>query len=143
MINIYIESGVNQAKRKSKETTNEQDFLVNFIQHHFPGKVRGLDFQVIGFGGKDTLANNATILADSIIQGNENIVIFDADTPYNQGGYQKRKSEIYTYIELMRKSPLQQDAFKRGYWLFNNPSFWNLDAKAGYPLYEFLKAFLG
>lgn len=213
MINIYIESGVNQAKRKSKETTNEQDFLVKFIEHHFPGKVRGTDFEVIGFGGKDTLANNVSILADSVIQGNENIVIFDADTTSNQGGYQKRKaeieeikatnnmqfnlflwpnnhddgdfeslllkminldhqgilscfdnfvmcvgghdpeeklydlpgrkSEIYTYIELMRKTPQQQDAFKLGYWLFNNPSFWNLDAEAGSSLYKFLNDFLG
>lgn len=211
MINIYIESGVNQAKRNSKETTNEQDFVVKFIEHHFPGKVRGIDFQAIGFGGKDTLANNASVLEDSTIQGNTNIVIFDADTTSNQGGFKirkaeidqikseynmqfdlflwpnnhddgdfeslllqmininhrgilncfdnftmcvgghdpekqlyvlpGRKSEIYTYIELMRKETLEEEAFKKGYWLYNNPSFWNLDAEGGLPLYAFLKGY--
>lgn len=35
MINIYIESGVNQAVKRGKQTTNEQDFVVKFIELAF------------------------------------------------------------------------------------------------------------
>ena len=36
MIKIFIESGVNDAKKHEKETTNEQDFIMKVIAKHFP-----------------------------------------------------------------------------------------------------------
>lgn len=211
MINIYIESGVNQAKHKGKEVTNEQEFVIRFIEHHFPDKKSGRDFEVIGFGGKDLLINNAPVLEDSVAQGNTNIVIFDADTTDNKGGFTMRKqeimkiksqacmefelflwpnnhddgdfeslllqsirdshrgiidcfdnftmcvggrdpehrfydipgrkSEIYTYIELMRKTPAEERLFKKGYWLFDKSDLWNLDTEASKPFFLFLKPY--
>lgn len=44
MIKIFIESGVNQAQRKNKRTTNEQDFVEKFIQRHFPHYRPSIDF---------------------------------------------------------------------------------------------------
>lgn len=93
MIHIYIESGVKQAKKKNKETTNEQDFVEHFIAHHYPEKIKDIDYKVEGFGGKDKLAMNKSYLElnpDSDI----NLVIFDADTEQNGGGFEKRKAEI-------------------------------------------------
>ena len=36
MIRIFIESGVNKALDRGKETTNEQDFVEKFILSSFP-----------------------------------------------------------------------------------------------------------
>lgn len=94
MINIYIESGVEQAKGKNKKTTNEKDFIVKFIEHHFPGKSHELDFDVQGIGGKDKLEASAPIFR--LAENDTNIVVFDADSPLNGGGFNKRKSEIET-----------------------------------------------
>ena len=39
MIKIFIESGVNAARKHDKETTNEQDFIVKVIAKHFPNSL--------------------------------------------------------------------------------------------------------
>lgn len=93
MIHIYIESGVKQAKKKNKETTNEQDFVEHFIAYHYPEKINDIDYKVEGFGGKDKLAMNKPYL-ELNSDGDINLVIFDADTEQNGGGFEKRKSEI-------------------------------------------------
>lgn len=211
MIHIYIESGIKQAKKHNKETTNEQDFLEKFIAHHYPTKIKEIDYAVEGFGGKDKLAKNKSYLEMNPL-GDTSIVIFDADTEQNFGGYNKRKQEIekikndnamdfelflwpnnsddgdfesllieminqnhdgvldcfdkyemcvgghdpegelynlpgrkakiYTYIEMMKKSKEEQESFKRGYWLFNRPDLWNMDAPAGNALKNFLDHWL-
>ncbi len=94
MIHIYIESGVEQAKGKNKKTTNEKDFIIKFIEHHFPGKLYEVDFDVRGIGGKDKLEASAPIFR--LAENDTNIVVFDADSPLNGGGFNKRKSEIET-----------------------------------------------
>lgn len=58
---------------------------------------------------------------------------------YNLPG---RKAKIYTYIEMMKKSKEEQESFKRGYWLFNRPDLWNMDAPAGNALKNFLDHWL-
>lgn len=211
MINIYIESGLNQAARAGKMTTNEKDFVEKFIKHHFPDRELKKDYDVIGIGGKDKLARNASVLEISSLK-NTNIVIFDADTILNGGGYAKRAEEIeniksenkmkfdlflwpnnhddgdfesllmkmvsqqhegiikcfegyekcvggqdpenkkyvlpgrkgcmYTYIEIMKKDKEEKQQFKDGYWLFENPQYWDLDAEYGLPLKLFLEKYL-
>lgn len=210
MINIYIESGLNRAKRAGKSTTNEKDFVEKFIKHHFPDYELGKDYSVIGIGGKDKLEKNASILEISSLK-NTNVVIFDADTVQNKGGYTKRVKEIekiksennmkfdlflwpnnqddgdfetllmhmvaphhigvikcfegyekcvggqdpdnekyvlpgrkgcmYTYIEIMKKNKEEKLLFKDGYWLFDNPQYWDLDAEYGLPLKQFLEKY--
>lgn len=93
MIRIFIESGVNPAKAKGKKVTNEQDFVIKFIEHHFPTKVNGVDFWVFGLGGKDTLANSIPMFQLANL-GDKNIVIFDADGSSNGGGFSIRKKAI-------------------------------------------------
>ena len=93
MIRIFIESGVNSALEKGKETTNEQDFVENFIGHHFP-QTRPEDFEIIGTGGKNKLGETALKFIENTIEGGKNIVIFDADTSGNKGGFAKRKAEL-------------------------------------------------
>ena len=93
MIRIFIESGVNKALDRGKETTNEQDFVEKFILYHFP-QMRLEDFEIIGTGGKDKLGNTALKFIENTIDGGTNIVIFDADTSGNKGGFSKRKAEI-------------------------------------------------
>lgn len=93
MIRLYVESGEIAAKKKSKKATNEIDFLVKFIQHHFPNRVCGVDFEVHGLGGKDTLENSAPILRD-IEESDLNVLVFDADNSTNEGGFSVRKKHL-------------------------------------------------
>lgn len=91
MIRIFIESGVNQAEKYGKETTDEKDFVEKFIQHHFPKYKLSEDYEVIGTGGKDKLHKFQTILQENTFNGGINLVIYDADSYLNGGGCSKRK----------------------------------------------------
>lgn len=211
MINIYIETGIKLAQKNGKETTNELDFLVKFILHHFPEKQYHRDFEILGIGGKDSLAQSASYIALAKAKGDVNLIIFDADTLENGGGFSKRKDKIikdqqdnglnvpfflwpnnhddgdfesllmgminqehkgllecyegyemcvsgkdpeeksynrpnrkgaiHSYISTMKKTRAEKELFSKGYWLFDDPRFWNLDADAGKPLKEFLSTF--
>jgi len=208
MIHIYIESGLEQAKRYKKETTNEFDFLRKFLAHHFPNLTYGTDYDIIGLGGYTKLNASLKILEIASLK-DKHVVLFDADTEINNGGFSKRhaellqlkvaspvdfdlflwpnnhddgdfeslllqminiqhagilecfenfvrcvgghdpeeklyeipdrKSEIYTYIGSMKKSRKEKENFSNGYWMFDRPDLWNLDAEGGRPLYEFFK----
>ena len=83
MIRIYIESGIKQASKHGKKTTNEQNFVEEFIAHHFPDKQKGVDFEVIGIGGKDQLENARLPFDENTLAGGINILLFDADTMEN------------------------------------------------------------
>lgn len=212
MIRIFIESGVNQAHKQGKTTTNEQNFVEEFVAHHFPTKQKGIDYEVTGIGGKDQLANSVLPFLENTLMRGKNILLFDADTIANKGGYairssdllsQKqvlgiefelflwpnnhddgdfeslllqminpahqclldcfngfekcisgndpegkiyqtpdRKSAIYTYINTFIKSKSEETNIKNGFWLFNDPRYWDLNAEAGKPLLELLKNYL-
>lgn len=208
MIKIFIESGVNQAQGKNKRTTNEQDFVEKFIQHHFPHYRPSIDFEVVGVGGKDSLDKVSTILQENTFAGGTNLVIFDADSSQRKGGFSRRKNDllaqkaslgiefelflwpnnhadgdfetlllrlttpqhkglldcfrryvkcikrlskrkikynilgrkdcIYSYINAMPKSRKEQELFGKGFWFFENPLYWDLDAEFARPLRDFL-----
>ena len=101
MIKIFIESGENQAIRNGKKTTNEQNFVEEFIAYHFPTLQKGIDFEVRGIGGKDQLANFVLPFKDNTIAGGKNLLIFDADTISNQGGYTVRSNDIFTQKQTL------------------------------------------
>jgi hypothetical protein len=210
MIRIFIESGVGAAKDKNKETTNEKDFVVKFIEHHFKEMVYKTDFDVFGIGGYTKLINIQPLLEDKT-DNDINIVIFDADDAYNGGGYKiryqellnvqnqmkvefdlflwpnnhddgdfesllelminsehqgmldcydgfekcvsrrdskgelyklpGRKAKMYTYISIMNLSKTERDKLSKGYYLFEDERYWNLDAPAIKPLKDFLKQY--
>lgn len=90
MIQIFIESGVAQAEKYGKETTDEKDFIEKFIQHHFPKYKISEDYVVEGTGGKDRLHEFQRILQENTFNGGINLVIYDADSAANKGGFSKR-----------------------------------------------------
>lgn len=90
MIKIFIESGVRQAEKYGKETTDEKDFVEKFIQHHFPKYKLYQDYVVEGTGGKDRLHEFQNILQENSFDGGANLVIYDADCSKNNGGFTKR-----------------------------------------------------
>lgn len=94
MIKIYIESGVSAAGKKNKRTTPECDFLEKYIQYHFPQATLGVDYTINGLGGKDTLEASSPVLRD-MEPGDHNLIIFDADSPHNHGGFANRQTHIY------------------------------------------------
>ena len=53
-----------------------------------------------------------------------------------------RKAEMYTYIEIMKLSKDEEDKLHKGYFLFDNASFWNLDSPVADNLKDFLALFL-
>lgn len=91
MIKIFIESGINQAGKYGKETTDEKDFVEKFILHHFPKYKLSEDYEVIGTGGKDKLHEFQTKFQENTFNDGINIVIYDADSSINKGGFSKRK----------------------------------------------------
>ena len=94
MIKIFIESGINAAKKHDKETTNEQDFIVKVIAKHFPKCQYGTDYEIVGTGGWTNLPNLAFEFESNSDVGGTNLVIFDADENRNGGGFAKRQTEI-------------------------------------------------
>lgn len=104
MIRIFIESGVQQSSKKGKGTTNEQNFVEEFIAYHFPSKQKGKDYEVIGIGGKDQLANSLLPFDENTLAGGTNILLFDADTVQNLGGYAARSTEL-----MMKREQLGLD----------------------------------
>lgn len=94
MIRIFIESGVQQSAKRGKGTTNEQNFIEEFIAYHFPKVVKNSDFEVIGIGGKDALEMTVLPFKDNMVNGEQNILLFDADSPANGGGFIFRREEL-------------------------------------------------
>lgn len=93
MIRIFIESGVSDATKSAKQITNEQEFVIKFVEHHFPRYVYKKDFDVIGIGGYTKLEKSKPIFED-IRSEDINLVIFDADGVSNGGGFIKRQQYL-------------------------------------------------
>lgn len=101
MTRIFIESGTNQSAKHGKQTTNEQNFVEEFIAHHFPTKRKGVDYEVIGIGGKDSLENSVFPFMENTLAGGKNVLLFDADTKDNAGGYSTRSTELLAEKERL------------------------------------------
>lgn len=94
MIKIFIESGVNDARKHGKETTNEQDFIVKVIAKYFPKCQYKKDFDVIGTNGWTNIPKNEYEFKENTDNGFPNLVIFDADEDKNGGGFARRQADI-------------------------------------------------
>ena len=212
MIKIFIESGVNAAKKHDKETTNEQDFIVKVIAKHFPKCQYKKDFDVIGTNGWTNIPNIEYEFKENMDNGFANLVIFDADEEKNGGGFAirqaeiqalksdsidfdlflwpnnqtdgdfelllskivnpehqclldcyehfedevrandpeekkyetpGRKGEMYSYISLQKMTQKQKDYLSKGYWMFDNPKYWDLSSEELNPLIDFLNMYFG
>lgn len=51
-----------------------------------------------------------------------------------------RKAKLHTFISSQTLSNKQRDKVGRGYWLFDNPSYWDLESEKLKPLLDFLAA---
>lgn len=83
MIAILLETG--------KKSTPEYVFILTLLRH------LGFDsthYEIITVGGKDNLSNVTTKMRDIELSGGKNVLIFDADTAKNGGGFSTRLSEI-------------------------------------------------
>ena len=49
-----------------------------------------------------------------------------------------RKAKVYSYITSMKLSNAERKMIGKGYWLFDNEAYWNLDSEYIVPLKEFL-----
>lgn len=212
MIKLFIESGVNAAKKHDKETTNEQDFIVKVITKHFPKCQYKKDFDVIGTNGWTNIPNIEYEFKENMDNGFANLVIFDADEEKNGGGFAirqaeiqalksdsidfdlflwpnnqtdgdfelllskivnpehqclldcyehfedevrendpeeekyetpGRKGEMYSYISLQKMSQKQKGYLSKGYWMFDNPKYWDLSSEELNPLIDFLNKYFG
>ena len=54
-----------------------------------------------------------------------------------------RKGEMYSYISLQKMSQKQKDYLSKGYWMFDNPKYWDLSSEELNPLIDFLNMYFG
>lgn len=83
MINVYLES--------RNSSTPEYVFINTLL--------RTLDisiekYNIIPVNGKDSLHLARNQFIQNTIEGGVNLIVFDADYPVNNGGYQRRKDEL-------------------------------------------------
>lgn len=90
MVRIYLETGGN--------TTPEYVF-VNTLMKHW-----GYDanlFEIVRVGGKDKLPLMEAKMKETTLEGGKNLVIFDADSPENGGGFNVRKDALLQQLQSM------------------------------------------
>lgn len=83
MINIYLESKSNK--------TPEYVFVRTLLSHI---GVSPELFSIIPINGKDSLHKAKNQFIQNTLEGGLNLIIFDADTPDNNGGHALRRLEI-------------------------------------------------
>lgn len=83
MINIYLES--------KNRSTPEYVFMNTLL--HFMNIDTDL-FTIVPINGKDNLRNSRNQFLQNTAEGGINLIVFDADSPENLGGYNRRKAEI-------------------------------------------------
>lgn len=91
MTNIFIESRDNN--------TPEYVFLKTYLEYI---DLPPYAYTIIPVNGKDALYNvvNINKMREAIAENGNNLIIFDADFDYNQGGYMMRKKDIETTLSL-------------------------------------------
>ena len=90
MVRIYLETG--------EDTTPEYVF-VNTLMKHW-----GYDsnsFEIVRVGGKDKLLLMAPKMKETTLEGGKNLVIFDADSAANGGGFNERNEALIQLLQSM------------------------------------------
>lgn len=85
---------------KSKDTP-EAHFIRAVLDCHFPHSQIDVDYKIVYADGKDNLKKLSPILQSNKEEGIRNVLIFDADSPSNGGGYERRKNELLDAREQM------------------------------------------
>lgn len=83
MINIYLES---------KNRSTPEYVFVNTLLHFM--NIDPDQFTIVPINGKDNLRNSRNQFLQNTAEGGINLIVFDADSPENLGGYNRRKAEI-------------------------------------------------
>lgn len=83
MIRIFIEAG--------KKSTSEYVFCNTLLKHW---GLTADEYSIQTVGGKDNLPNVIPLFIDNTLQGGKNVVLFDADTKDNGGGFLQRLPEL-------------------------------------------------
>lgn len=96
MTNLYLETG----SKSSSEYVFTQAYL------KFLGLVDKVSIQTVG--GKDNLYKVKNSFIVNTLEGGENIIIFDADSSENNGGFEKRREEL---LELLSQLDIKADLF--------------------------------
>lgn len=97
MIKIFLETG--------SKTTSEYVFIKTLIKHL---GVEDKVSEIVQVNGKDNLKNSSNAFLTNTLEGGVNLVIFDADSPDNNGGFDVRKEELKRQFDLMS---IQADLF--------------------------------
>lgn len=98
MIRIFLETG--------KKTTSEYVFINTLMRHVL--KVEESEYSIDCVNGKDNLHNAANKFISYSEDGDVNLIIFDADSPENNGGYNERKQ---TLTEELQSYGIKADIF--------------------------------
>lgn len=87
MIHIFLETG--------KQSTSEYVFIDTLL------KKIGLSHNVIieTVNGKDNLAKAKNAFVTNTLEGGTNLIIFDADTPLNEGGFKERQKNLLQKLD--------------------------------------------
>jgi len=93
MVNIYLEA--------KNDKTPESCFMKALIKQHFPQAIADQDFKIIYVDGKDNLPNVVPQFLTNTADGGSNLVIFDADTPENGGGFALRRQDLLNKRNLL------------------------------------------
>jgi len=88
---IFIETGLSDTKRMSRQYTNEWYFVRQYVLHLFPD-LSDNDFDIVDVGGKDKLRLYENQMRDNTLHGDKNLVIFDCDSASTGGGIENRKA---------------------------------------------------
>lgn len=83
MTKIFVES--------KHDNTTETVFLKTLLQKIGIEETR---YKIIHVDGKDNLKNNENIFVDNTLSGGRNVIIFDADTPDTQAGFEVTRNKI-------------------------------------------------
>lgn len=91
MVRIYLETG--------KSTTSEFVFVDTLMRHW---GISDEMYEIECVNGKDRLHLMANKMKETTLEGGKNLIIFDADSADNDGGFEIRKSDILHKLEVMK-----------------------------------------
>jgi hypothetical protein len=134
------ENGGGHQVRSDYLTTKKAELAIEFEQFLFPNDAAEGDYETLL---ENIINAEHRGLIDCFLEY-ENCV-----GQYNEVGLPPkydlpvRKSRIYAYIDAFPKDEKEEKKFKRGYFFYENPYYWNLDAKYLEPLKAFLIAHIG
>ncbi len=100
MVNIFLEA--------EKDNTPEVCFMSALMKKYFPKAERDRDYKFICVKGKDNLHNITPLMQTNTADGGINLVIFDADTLDNDGGFASRQQQL---LDLKEKLGVSFDLF--------------------------------